>query len=184
MTGPAVILLGAMGAGKTSVGRELAARLDLPFDDLDAMIVAEAGRPIPDIFAHDGEDGFRRLEAAVLERALSASRGTRGVLSLGGGAVMAPESRERLRGGPIVLLEVEEQVAAVRLGRGHGRPMLAGGEDPMIRWRELAAERGPVYRELARWRIDAGRGTAPAVARAITDMMGQDLLSGPEEKNA
>ncbi|MGP5087338.1 shikimate kinase [Brachybacterium tyrofermentans] len=180
MSGPAVILLGPMGAGKTSVGRELAARLDVPFDDLDAMIVAEAGRPIPAIFESEGEAGFRELEAAVLERALASCRG---VLSLGGGAPLHPASRERLRGGPVVLLEIDERTATSRIGRGHGRPMLAGGADPMVRWRELARARGPVYRELARWSVDTGRGSAAYVARAITDMMGRDLLSLPEEEN-
>ncbi|WP_193104440.1 shikimate kinase [Brachybacterium sp. FME24] len=180
MSGPAVILLGPMGAGKTSVGRELAARLDVHFDDLDAMIVAEAGRSIPAIFETEGENGFRELEAAVLAHALVS---TRGVLSLGGGAVTQAHSRERLRGGPIVLLEIDEAVVASRLGRGRGRPMLAGDQDPMIRWRELAAQRYPIYRDLARWSVDAGRGSAASVARVITDIMGQDLLVGPEEEN-
>lgn len=176
--GPAAVLLGPMGAGKTSVGRELAARLEVPFDDLDAMIVAEAGRPIPEIFETQGEPAFRELEAQMLARALTTCHG---VLALGGGAAMHPASRERLRGAPTVLLEIEETVAAGRLGRGAGRPMLSG-QDPMTRWRELAFERGPVHRDLARWSVDAGHGSAAAIARAITDMMGQDLLAAPEEE--
>ncbi|MGP5079142.1 shikimate kinase [Brachybacterium alimentarium] len=181
LVGPAVILLGPMGAGKTSVGRVLAARLEVPFDDLDAMIVAEAGRPIPEIFRTEGEPGFRELEAQMLARALKTCRG---VLALGGGAAMHPASRELLRGGPLVLLEISPELAAVRLGRGCGRPLLAGDADPMVRWRELALERDPVHQDLARWRIDAGRGSAAAVARGITDMMGQDLLAAPEKEDS
>ncbi|MFC7374387.1 shikimate kinase [Brachybacterium sp. GCM10030268] len=178
MSGPAVILLGPMGAGKTSVGRELAARLDMQFADLDALIVEEAGRSIPEIFAADGEAGFRELEAGVLARALETHGG---VLALGGGAVMTPASRDRLRGGPVVLLEVDDETVARRLGRGAGRPMLTG-QDPLQRWRELSLERDPVYRELARWRVDARRGSSATVARTITDMLGEDLLARPEKE--
>lgn len=178
MSGPIVILIGPMGAGKTSVGRELATRLDVDFADLDSLIVETEGRSIPEIFDAEGEDGFREIEASVLSRAL---REHRGVLALGGGAPMHPASRELLRGRRLVLLEVSERVAARRLGRGHGRPMLSSGGDPMGRWRELLELRGPVFRDLARWRIDAGAGSASAVARTITDTLQRDLLSCDEE---
>ncbi|AXK45034.1 shikimate kinase [Brachybacterium saurashtrense] len=163
MTGPLAILIGPMAAGKTSVGRALASRLGVPFADLDALIVEADGRSIEEIFAAEGEPGFRALEAATLAEALTAQEG---VLSLGGGAPLHPESRERLRGAPVIWLDVDEQVAARRLGQGAGRPMLDGG-DPMARWRALAHERGPRYRELAALRIDSGHGSPARVARAI-----------------
>ena len=84
MTGPVAVLIGPMAAGKTSVGRALAARLGVPFADLDALIVQEAGRTIPDIFADEGEPAFREREARSLVRAVAHQRG---VLSLGGGVV-------------------------------------------------------------------------------------------------
>lgn len=87
MTGPLAILIGPMAAGKTSVGRALASRLDVPFADLDALIVEADGRTIPEIFAADGEAAFRELEAATLARALQEHPG---VLSLGGGAPCTP----------------------------------------------------------------------------------------------
>ena len=173
MSGPQVILIGLMGAGKTSVGKELARRLGTTFHDLDALIVAEDGRDIPAIFAADGESIFRELEADALAHALTHHTG---VLSLGGGTAMHPRSRALLAGQPVVLLEVEENTARSRLGRGENRPML-DGDDPMARWRELAAERLPVYREIARWRVDAGRGAVTAVARDIIDALGSPLTS-------
>ncbi|MDN5821771.1 MAG: shikimate kinase, partial [Brachybacterium sp.] len=99
MTGPLAILIGPMAAGKTSVGRALASRLEGPFADLDALIVEADGRAIPEIFADGGETAFRELEAATLARALEEHPG---VLSLGGGAPLHPPSRERLRGAPVI----------------------------------------------------------------------------------
>jgi shikimate kinase len=163
MTGPLAILIGPMAAGKTSVGRALASRLDVPFADLDALIVAADGRTIPEIFAAEGEPGFRELEAATLARALVEQAG---VLSLGGGAPLHPDSRQRLRGAPVIWLDVDESVAVRRLAHGAGRPMLEGS-DPMARWRELTVQRSPCYRELAAMRIDSGHGSPARVARAI-----------------
>lgn len=177
---PAVVLVGPMAAGKTSVGRALASRLDLDFADLDALIVAESGRSIPEIFESDGESAFRDLEAAVLAEALAAHRG---VLALGGGAAMRPDSGELLRGGPIVWLRISEETAARRLAGGKGRPLL-DGQDALQRWRDVSTAREPVYRDLHRWQIDAGSGSPRAVARLITDMMEEDLLPVPEEKHS
>ncbi|MGO1286201.1 MAG: shikimate kinase [Brachybacterium sp.] len=180
MTGPLAILIGPMAAGKTSVGRSLASQLRVDFADLDALIVRAAGRSIPRLFAEEGETAFRELEADILARALSERSG---VLSLGGGAPMHPASAELLRGLPVVLLEVEEAIAARRLAHGGGRPMLKG-QDPMARWRELADERGSRYRDLASHRIDSGHGSAAHVARTIIRSLQLDLPTGPEKETA
>lgn len=180
MTGPLAILIGPMAAGKTSVGRSLASQLGVEFADLDALIVQTAGRSIPELFAAEGEPAFRALEAETLERALHEHDG---VLSLGGGAPMHPLAPERLRGRPVVLLEVAESVAERRLSHGVGRPMLEG-EDPMARWRQIAQERGPRYRELAAFRIDSGRGSAAHVARTIIRTLQLDQRTDPDKETA
>ena len=177
MTGPLAIRIGPMAAGKTSVGRALASRLEVPFADLDALIVEADGRSIPEIFAADGENTFRELEAATLARALLEHPG---ILSLGGGAPMHPASAERLRGGPVIWLDVDEAIAARRLAHGSGRPLLQG-EDPMGRWRELARERSPRYRELAALRIDAGHGSPARVARAILGTLQLEPRTRPDQ---
>lgn len=179
MIGPVVILMGPMAAGKTSVGRALAGQLQVPFADLDELIVAAAGRPVPEIFEAMGEEGFRALEAEVLARALEEQTG---VLALGGGAPLREESGARLRGRPVVLLEVDEETAGRRIARGVGRPLLAG-DDPMERWRRLAAERGPVYRDLAAHRVDAGTGAPAHVARTIITAL-ELTAPGAEKENA
>jgi len=175
VTGPLAILIGPMAAGKTSVGRALASRLDVPFADLDALIVEADGRTIPEIFAADGETAFREIEAAALARALVEHPG---VLSLGGGAPLHPSSRELLRGAPVIFLDIDESIAARRLMHGAGRPMLQGS-DPMARWRELATQREPCYRELAALRIDSGHGSPSRVARAILATLELDPSSPP-----
>lgn len=180
MTGPLVILIGPMAAGKTSVGRALAARLRVDFADLDALIVEAAGRSIPTLFAEEGEPAFRELESQTLARALIDCDG---VLSLGGGAPMHPASAELLRGLPVVLLEVEERIAARRLSYGAGRPMLQS-RDPMARWRELAEERGDRYREVAAHRIDSGHGSPARVARTIIRSLQLPLPADPEKETA
>jgi shikimate kinase len=163
--GPRLVLIGPMGAGKTTIGREVARTLGLPFADLDALIVEAAGLTIPEIFAAQGEDAFRALEARVLAVALDAHPG---VLALGGGAVGDPASRALLRARPTVLLEIDEGTARQRVHGGRGRPMLGEG-DPHERWRMLTAARMPHYREAARWTVDAAEGDIAEVARRIIE---------------
>jgi shikimate kinase len=141
---PAVVLVGVMGAGKTTVGTLVAEALNLPFRDTDDDIVAATGKPISDIFVDDGEDHFRALERQAVAAALD---GFDGVLALGGGAVMAAETRERLKGHRVVFLSVELADAVRRVGLGAGRPLLA--INPRATLKHLLDQRRPLYLEVA-----------------------------------
>jgi shikimate kinase len=133
-----------MGAGKTTVGELVAQRLGVGFRDTDAIIEARAGKPIPEIFVDDGEDAFRALERAAVADALAAHDG---VLALGGGAVLAAETRELLRGHRVVYLSVELADVMHRVGMGVGRPLLA--VNPRATMRYLLDQRRPLYEEVA-----------------------------------
>jgi shikimate kinase len=133
-----------MGAGKTTVGEIVAARLGVGFQDTDAIIEARAGKPIPEIFVDDGEDHFRALERAAVAEALVVHDG---VLALGGGAILAPETRALLRGHRVVYLSVELADVMHRVGMGAGRPLLA--VNPRATMRYLLDQRRPLYEEVA-----------------------------------
>jgi shikimate kinase len=141
---PAAVLVGPMGAGKTTVGGRIAGALGVAFRDTDDDIAATAGKPIPDIFVDDGEDHFRALERAAVAQALN---GFDGVLALGGGAILADETRERLKGHRVVYLEVGLADAVSRVGLGAGRPLLA--INPRATLRHLLDLRRPLYEEVA-----------------------------------
>src|SRR2546423_8778829 len=143
MTRPVCVLVGVMGAGKTTVGQLVAGALGVAFRDSDDDIVAAAGKPIPDIFVDDGEDAFRALERSAVAAALSSFGG---VLALGGGAVMAGETRARLRDHRVVYLTVDLGDAVSRCGLGQGRPLLA--LNPRATLRRLMDERRPPYDEV------------------------------------
>lgn len=141
---PHVVLIGPPGAGKSSVGRRLADILDLEFADTDEMIERAAGKPIPDIFFDDGEPHFRDLERTAVKRALAEESG---VLSLGGGAIMNPDTRAELSGQRVVFLTVGLAAASPRVGFSRNRPLLIGS--PRRQWLQLFQEREPLYREVA-----------------------------------
>ncbi|OLB80827.1 MAG: shikimate kinase [Actinobacteria bacterium 13_2_20CM_2_71_6] len=141
---PICVLVGSMGAGKTTVGGLVAAELGVPFQDTDSIIEARAGKPIPDIFVDDGEEHFRALERVAVADALAAHEG---VLALGGGAVLAAETRALLRGYTVVFLSVDLADAAQRVGLGVGRPLLA--VNPRATMRYLLEQRRPLYEEVA-----------------------------------
>jgi shikimate kinase len=141
---PACVVVGPPGAGKTTVGTLVAQHLGLAFRDTDSDIVAAAGKEIPDIFIDDGEDAFRALERAAVAAALESSDG---VLALGGGAVLAAETRERLRGHTVVYLSVELSDAVSRVGLGAGRPLLT--VNPRATLKYLLEQRRPLYEAVA-----------------------------------
>jgi len=143
-----VWLVGMMGAGKSTVGCALAARLGRRFVDTDAEIEREQGCAVAEIFARDGEAGFRALERAMVTRWL----GEPAVVALGGGAVAQPEIRAAcLRSGTLVWLRARPETLLARLGEGATRPLLAGlpGAARLARLRELLAAREPAYASAA-----------------------------------
>ena len=150
-----IVIVGFMGAGKTTVGRLLAAKLGVPFTDSDHVIEARAGKPIREIFAADGEPAFRQLEHDVIADLVRKNEDM--VLALGGGAASHEGTRACLRGSgvPVVYLRVSYAEAMNRVGGDQGRPMLARPDVA-----ELYRRRDPLYAQAATFTIDAD-GTSP-----------------------
>jgi shikimate kinase len=164
--GPVAVLVGPPGSGKTTVGALLAERLGVALRDTDADVERVAGKPIADIFVEDGEARFRELEAAAVRAAMTEHTG---VLSLGGGAVLAPATRALLAGGPVIFLDVPLAQAMKRVGLDTARPLLA--VNPRQRWRTLMDERRPLYDEVARAVVDTGDRTPEEVVQAVVDVL-------------
>ncbi|MFH1679180.1 MAG: shikimate kinase [Candidatus Eisenbacteria bacterium] len=165
-----IALVGMMGSGKSTAGRFLARRLDLPFIDLDRTIEEAEGASIAAIFAERGEDEFRRMEKIHLR---TVCRGRRGVLAAGGGAVIDAENRARLAGwGVVVYLRASPETLAARLSGEEARlrPLLLGG--PLEeRLAAIVAAREPFYRE-ARLVVETDGLTPGEVAGRILDGLG------------
>ncbi len=162
---PNLILIGPMGAGKTSIGRRLAERLGLRFVDVDHLVVERAGADIPTLFEHVGEAGFRERERAALALALA---GEGQVVSTGGGAVLSAENRRLMRErGFVVHLHVGVEGQLRRVGHDRNRPLLRRPDRDRA-LRELAAVRDPLYAEVADLRHDT-EGLSPG--RATTELI-------------
>jgi shikimate kinase len=158
------VLVGPPGAGKTTVGTLVAARLGLPFRDTDADIEERAGKPIPDIFVEDGEPAFRALEAACVAAALDTFGG---VLALGGGAVMNGVTQARLAGHTVVYLSVGIADAAARVGLNRDRPLLLG--NVRSRLKALLDERVPTYQKVATATVRTDGRSPDAVAGEVLE---------------
>ena len=168
MTPQNLFLIGPMGAGKSAVGRHVAKALHLSFMDSDDEIESRTGVDIPFIFEKEGEAGFRRREAKVIDE-LSAMEGI--VLATGGGAIMDPQSRSYLgaRGFVVYLYTtVDQQVS--RTLKGRERPMLANGDSREI-LEELLAVRDPLYREIADIVVVTDGRRVKAVANEIIERL-------------
>lgn len=161
-----VVLVGAPGAGKTTVGERLAQRLGVPFRDVDRDIEAAAGKPISDIFVDDGEQHFRELEHRAVLAALADHDG---VLSLGGGAVLDERTREALRGHEVVWLVVSVADAATRVGLGTNRPVLA--MNPRATMKFLLEQREPLYDEVSTIEVDTTGRSADEIADGLAEFL-------------
>ena len=153
-----------MGAGKSTLGRQLARRLSLRFVDADHELEQKLGVTIPTIFEIEGEQGFRDREEAIIAD-LTALTGV--VLATGGGAVLRPASRARLKeNGTVVYLYAEPEVLWERVRNARHRPMLQA-PDPHARLTELFAERDPIYREVADHVVPSDRDAVLRFVRAL-----------------
>jgi shikimate kinase len=144
VSSPVAILIGPPGAGKSTVGPLLADLLGTGFLDTDTLVERVAGKPVSDIFITDGEAAFRELERAAVREGVTSHPG---ILALGGGAVMDPQTQQLLDGHRVVYLETGFAAATQRVGLASARPLLLG--NPRARMKELLAQRLPVYSSLA-----------------------------------
>jgi shikimate kinase len=168
----AIVLVGLMGAGKTTIGRRLAARLNLAFKDADHEIEEAAGMSVPDIFAIYGEAAFRDTERRVISRLL---RQGPLVLATGGGAFMDADTRARIReSGVSIWLKADHGTLMRRVRRRSNRPLLKTA-DPDETMRRLMAERHPVYAE-AEWTIESNDGSHDRVVQAVIDALQRGLV--------
>ena len=153
-----------MGAGKTTIGRQLAQRLQLRFVDCDQEIEARTGVHIPLIFDIEGEEGFRKREAQVIKD-LTRERGL--VLATGGGAVLSPDNRANLAAnGLVIYLAVEPQLLWERLRQDKKRPLLRVA-DPLAKLLELHLQRDPLYREIADLVVEGGVASSQHLAKTL-----------------
>lgn len=159
-----MILVGMMGAGKTTVGREFARRHGLRFLDCDHEIEARTGVRVPTIFEIEGEAGFRRRESQLIDEL---TRETDLVLATGGGAVLDPVNRDHMRTrGIVVYLNVPPQILWERTRNDRNRPLLQV-PNPRERIENLHRERDPLYRSMADIIVDGGRGNPAGMIRLI-----------------
>lgn len=163
-----LVLVGPMGAGKTSIGRCLARHFGLPFVDTDQEVERRTGATVPTIFECEGEAGFRAREREVLARLLA---GDASVIATGGGIVLDPGNRRALaEHGHVVHLRVDVPVQRARLARDRSRPLLATG-DREATLRRLAAEREPLYAAVADLVFDTGCLSAAEAARGLAAVL-------------
>lgn len=162
-----ISLIGLPGSGKSTVGRQLARRLQLPFLDSDHVIEQRLGCSIREYFEREGEDRFRDMEEAVIDELTQLPEG---VLSTGGGVVLRPNNRLHLRERTqVVYLNSMPDELFRRLRHDKNRPLLQVA-DPLQRLRDLYVQRAPLYRETAHFSIDTGR---PSVATLVNTIIMQ-----------
>ncbi len=170
-----VALVGLPGGGKSTVGRQLAKRLNARFVDSDTVLEERIGMPIRSFFEQHGEAAFRDQEEAVIGELTQAKHGQAMVLATGGGAVLRPANRQHLRDrSTVVYLRSTPEELFRRLRHDTQRPLLQVG-DPLGKLRELYEQRHPLYEETAHYTVDTGR---PSVATLVNMIMMQLDMAG------
>jgi shikimate kinase len=161
---PSIILIGMMGAGKSSVGRRLQRRTGLSLLDMDELIASKAGISIPEIFARDGENGFRDLESEVLRELRP---GPAVIVVTGGGIVLREENIPFLKTlGTVFWLDADEEILFERASRRPGRPLLQT-DNPRATFTQILTRRAPLYAQASDVRIDTTEATHDEVADLI-----------------
>ncbi len=164
-----IVLIGPMGAGKTTIGKVLAKELAYEFWDSDKEIERRSGANIPWIFDVEGEAGFREREANVIKELCELDRA---VLATGGGAMMRPENREAVTGrGFVVYLNTSVEQQFKRTQKDKNRPLLQGKEDPKAVLQRLYTLRDPIYREVADLIVDTDRKSQKTIVKTIVSAM-------------
>jgi shikimate kinase len=169
---PVAVFVGAPGSGKTTIGRQVALKLGCAFRDTDADIATAAGKPVSAIFVEDGEPAFRAMEIEAVARALAESDG---VVALGGGAVLAEQTRAALAGHRVVYLDVGLPMAARRIGLNRDRPLLL--DNPRATLRKLLDARRPLYAEVATFTINADGKVHDVVDRVLAALESSEVGS-------
>jgi len=180
-----ISLVGLPGSGKSTVGRQLARRLQWPFFDSDRVIEERLGCSIREFFEREGEQRFRDIEASVIGELTQQHQG---VLSTGGGAVLRPENRQHLQQRTrVVYLRSSPDELFRRLRHDKNRPLLQVA-DPLGRLRDLYTQRHPLYEQVAHCTVDTGRPSVSALVRSILQQLGltpeQSLPTAPNPLNS
>jgi shikimate kinase len=163
--GKSIVLIGPMGVGKTTIGKKLARKLELPFIDTDHEIVQEHG-PINEIFETRGEQTFRAFENAAVAKAIDSVA----VVATGGGAVLSFENQKKLKSATVIYLATDGRHMRSRLAPGN-RPLLKNGFDD---WLRIYNERKPLYEVLADIEIDTSSKTLSSIIAEILEKLGSN----------
>ncbi|PZP62522.1 shikimate kinase [Pseudoxanthomonas winnipegensis] len=168
---PNLVMVGPMGAGKTSIGRRIAERFGLKFVDADHAVVEAAGSSIPEIFEHEGESGFRARERAALAQLLA---GEGQVVASGGGAVLDADNRALMQArGFVIYLRVDVETQLRRVARDRNRPLLHNVDRRQV-LTDLLTVRDPLYRQVADLVLDADRLTPGEATAALVGRLARD----------
>jgi len=165
-----IFLVGPMGVGKSTIGKQLAAKIGLEFKDSDLEIQKRTGVDIPTIFEFEGEAGFRKREQTILDE-LTQQRGL--VLSTGGGAVLDATSRQHLTArGLVIYLHCSPEQQFARTQKDRSRPLLQT-ENPLAKLQELMDQRDPLYRQVADYVISTEKRNAASVTKEIIQLVSE-----------